>query len=160
MDSRFIFYNSGFNLRPTDISASIGFSQCKDLDKLINLRNLNREKIVNSFKKSNIIDNNFDFLEPNENVRPSWFGIPILIKNKNKRNSFIKKIEKKGVETRPIISGNFLKQPSVKKYNLLKDKNFKNSDKINDHGFFIGLPTKKINKKFLNRVVKAFEKSI
>ena len=160
LDSRFIFYNSGFNLRPTDISASIGFSQFKYLDKLINLRNLNREKIVNSFKKSNIIDNNFDFLEPNENVRPSWFGIPILIKNKNKRNSFIKKIEKKGVETRPIISGNFLKQPSVKKYNLLKDKNFKNSDKINDHGFFIGLPTKKINKKFLNRVVKAFEKSI
>ena len=53
-----------------------------------------------------------------------------------------------------------MKQPSVKKYNLLKDKNFKNSDKINDHGFFIGLPTKKINKKFLNRVVKAFEKSI
>ena len=30
----------------------------------------------------------------------------------------IEKLEKKGVETRPIISGNFLKQPAIRKYKL------------------------------------------
>ena len=73
---------------------------------------------------------------------------------------FIKKIEKFGVETRPIISGNFLKQPSVKKYLLLNKKKFKNSDIINNKGFFIGLPRKKIKQKILNKLVQAFEKSV
>ena len=47
LDKRFIFYNSGFNLRSTDISASIGYSQFKDLDKFIKIRSQNRIKIVN-----------------------------------------------------------------------------------------------------------------
>ena len=34
LDKRFIFYNSGFNLRPTDVSASIGLSQFQDFEKL------------------------------------------------------------------------------------------------------------------------------
>jgi CDP-6-deoxy-D-xylo-4-hexulose-3-dehydrase len=160
LDSRFIFFNSGFNLRPTDVSAAIGHSQFKDMDKLIRARNFNRQKIVNSLKKNNIINKNFYFIEPGKNVKPSWFGIPILIKDKLKRKNFVKKLEKNGIETRPIISGNFIKQPSVKKYNLVKNKKFKNSDIVNNHGFFIGLPIKKINSSFINRVIKTFEKNI
>ena len=81
MDSRFIFYNSGFNLRPTDIAASIGLSQFKDLDNFTLIRNKNRNLIVNSLKKKKI-QNNFHFIEGNKNVKPSWFGIPILINKK------------------------------------------------------------------------------
>ena len=89
LDSRFIFYNSGFNLRPTDVSAAIGLSQFKDMDKLIKMRNINRNLIVNSMKKNKKISNNFNFIEPNKHVKPSWFGIPILIKNKNKRYFYL-----------------------------------------------------------------------
>ena len=160
LDSRFIFYNSGFNLRPTDISAAIGISQFKDMDKLINIRNKNRDLIVGEMKKNKKINENFKFIEKNIYSKPSWFGIPFLLKDKKKRINFIKKIEKKGVESRPIISGNFLKQPSVKKYKLVKNQKFNNSDKINDMGFFIGLPTKEINMKFIHRLIKIFEKSI
>ena len=85
LDSRFIFYNSGFNLRPTDISASIGLSQFNDMNTLISLRNKNRNIIVNSLKKNKKINDNFYFIEANKDVKPSWFGIPIYIK--------IKKIE-------------------------------------------------------------------
>ena len=160
LDSRFIFFNSGFNLRPTDISASIGQSQFNDMNTFISLRNKNRNIIVNSLKKNKKINDNFYFLEANKDVKPSWFGIPIYIKNKKNRKNFIKNIEKKGIETRPIISGNFIKQPSVKKYKLLKGVKFPNSDIVNDHGFFIGLPTKKINNIFVNKIIKAFEQSI
>lgn len=160
LDSRFIFFNSGFNLRPTDISAAIGLSQFRDMNNFISLRNKNRNIIVKSLKKSKKINKNFNFIEANKNVKPSWFGIPIYIKNKNNRKKFIKNIEKKGIETRPIISGNFIRQPSVKKYKLLKNEKFSNSDIVNNHGFFIGLPTKKINNIFVNKIVKAFEESI
>ena len=161
LDSRFIFYNSGFNLRPTDVSAAIGYSQFKDMNKLINIRNINRNKIVSSLKQNKKIDNNFEFIEANKNVKPSWFGIPILIKNKNNRKKILFNLEKRGVETRPIISGNFLKQPSVIKYDLVNKKTkFYNSDIINDKGFFIGLPGRKINNKFISNLVKIFEESI
>ena len=161
LDSRFIFYNSGFNLRPTDVSAAIGYSQFKDMNKLINIRNINRNKIVSSLKQNPKINNNFYFIEPNKNTKPSWFGIPILIKNENNRKKFLNDLEKRGVETRPIISGNFLRQPSVIKYNLVNKKSkFNNSDIINNKGFFIGLPSRKINNAFINNLVKIFEKSI
>ena len=79
---------------------------------------------------------------------------------KFKKKNFIKKLENNGVETRPIISGNFLKQPSVKKYNLDIDINLKNSDYVNKYGFFIGLPTEKISQKKIDKLVNALEKSI
>ena len=47
-----------------------------------------------------------------------------------------------GIETRPILSGNFLNQPSCKLYNFeFNKKSFKASQEIEDSGFFIGLPT-------------------
>ena len=160
LDKRFIFYNSGFNLRSTDIAASIGLSQFKDLDKFIKTRNINRKKIINELDKSKKIRDKITVIKENDGVKASWFGIPIILSKKIKKNRFINKLEKNGVETRPIISGNFLKQPSVKKYKLNRKINLNKADYINKYGFFIGLPRKLISKKIINRLIKAFEKSI
>ena len=160
LDSRFIFYNSGFNLRSTDIAASIGLNQFKDIDQFIKKRSINRDKILKMFKKKIKMMKYLSFIDANNHVEASWFGIPILLSKKINRNKFLKKIEKLGVETRPIISGNFLKQPSIKKYKLNKKSNFKNSDIVNNHGFFIGLPTSAISDKNIKKLVGAFEKSL
>ena len=160
LDSRFIFYNSGFNLRSTDIAASIGLNQFKDIDQFIKKRSINRDKILKIFKKKIKMMKYLSFIDANNHVKASWFGIPILLSKKINRNKFLKKIEKLGVETRPIISGNFLKQPSIKKYKLNKKTNFKNSDIVNNHGFFIGLPTSTISDKNIKKLVGAFEKSL
>ena len=160
LDSRFIFYNSGFNLRSTDIAASIGLNQFKDIDQFIKKRSINRDKILKIFKKKIKMMKYLSFIDANNHVKASWFGIPILLSKKINRNKFLKKIEKLGVETRPIISGNFLKQPSIKKYRLNKKSNFKNSDIVNNHGFFIGLPTSTISDKNIKKLVGAFEKSL
>ena len=51
-----------------------------------------------------------------------------------------------GIETRPIISGNFINQPSVKLYNLNQNKTkFPKAQDIEDRGFFIGLQTEIIS---------------
>ena len=56
----------------------------------------------------------------------------------------------KGIETRPIISGNFLNQKASKIYNLkIKNQKFPNADYIDKAGFFIGLHTKQIKSKTL-----------
>ena len=51
-------------------------------------------------------------------------------------------LNKCGIETRPILSGNFLNQPSAKLYKLnTANLKFDISQMIEDKGFFIGLPT-------------------
>jgi len=161
LDKRFIFFNSGYNLRPTEVSAAIGHNQFKRLKKFISIRNYNRKLIINAVKISKILNNKIQFYQANNNVNPSWFGLSIKInsKIKNIKNKIINKLENNGVETRPIISGNFAEQPSAKIYKLVKNHKFKNTDYVYNNSFFIGLPTKKINNRFLKKIIFAFEKS-
>ena len=162
VDSRFLFINSGFNLRPTDIQAAIGSSQFKSLDIFTRQRSQNRNVLIKSLKKDKLWVNQVTFLNENKNVKASWFGIPMLFNKKYKKNKFkiMKKLNDNGIDTRPIISGNFTRQPAVMKYNILKkDASYPNADHIHKLGFFIGLPTKKISDKLLERFKKAFFKS-
>ena len=160
LDKRFIFFNSGFNLRSTDIAASIGLSQFKDLDKFIESRNNLRKKIIVEIKNNKKLKNAIQIIEQNTNVEASWFGIPILLSKEINKKNFLANLESSGVETRPIISGNFLKQPAIKKYKLHSKSIMKNADYINDHGFFIGLPNNNYTLLKIKKLVKIFEKSI
>lgn len=161
LDSRFIFFNSGFNLRPLEVSSAIALNQLKRLKKLEDLRNTNRDKIISMVKKNKTINNKINFFEKNKNVKPSWFGLPIKISNTCKKNKkkIVDSLEKSGIETRPIISGNFTKQPASIKYKLNIKEKFKQTDDMYKKSFFIGLPTKKINKLLINKIEKAFEKA-
>ena len=69
-------------------------------------------------------------------------------------------MEKNGIETRPIISGNFAKQPAAIKYGLAKNQKFPNTDDVYNKSFFIGLPTKHIRNNFIDKIILAFEKSL
>ena len=153
IDDRFLFLNSGFNLRPLDITASIGNNQLKRLNNFIKIRNYNRKKIIEKLTKSYNWKNQFTFLNSSKYVKPSWFGLPILVDRKyiKIKNKFLKYLEKNKIENRPIISGNFLNQPSVKLFKLnSKNKKLPEAEEIEKRGFFIGVHTKKINKKELN----------
>ena len=146
--SNFNFINSGFNVRPNEISAAIGYNQFKRLNKLKNVRYINRDKIIYSLKSSNKWKNQFTFIEADKKLQPSWFGLPILINEKfiSKKSRFLNYLNKCGIETRPIISGNFINQKSVKLYNLNPDKlKFKGAQEIEDRGFFIGIHTNLIS---------------
>ena len=151
----FNFVNQGFNLRPLDISASIAISQLKRLKKMIKTRKYNRDMIIKYLKKSPKWDDQFTFFESSKHLNPSWFSIPLLINKKylNYKKNFLKRLEKNKIETRPIISGNFINQPAIKLHKFkFKKKNFKNSQEIEDRGFFIGLPTKKIKLQDIKRL--------
>ena len=102
-------------------------------------------------------NNQFDFFEPQKNLKPSWFGLPLLVKKKYiyKKKKFLNFLKKNKVETRPIISGNFANQPAIKLLNIkIRSGNLINSQEIDDRGFFIGLPTKKLSKENINRLSK------
>ena len=149
LNKDFVFINSGFNLRPTDIAASMAFNQFKRLKNLMKIRDHNRTKIINQLLNSSNWKQQFVFIKAASNVSPSWFGLPILISEKfvNCKNKFLKYLNQKGIETRPIISGNFMNQPCVKLYKLNENnEKFAKAQLVDDRGFFIGLHTQKITK--------------
>ncbi len=157
LDPRYIFINSGFNLRPTDIQASIGLSQFKKLERFKKIRIQNRDRIIKSLINNIKWNNQFDFIKVPKKVSPSYMVLPIKLNSKyaNKKIEFINYVESKGLQTRPIISGNFTNQPSSKLFKLnLNKKKFPGSDEIQKLGFVIGLPTKKIEKKKINFIAK------
>ena len=47
-------------------------------------------------------------------------GLPVILNErfKKKKMLFLNYLDKKGIETRPIISGAFTNQPATKLYNL------------------------------------------
>jgi CDP-4-dehydro-6-deoxyglucose reductase, E1 len=154
----FNFINSGFNLRPLDITAAIGMNQFKRLNKFKRIRNENREKIIKALYSSSDWKNQLQFINYSKEVEPSWFGLPMLIDKKylSKKKRYIQLLNKLNIETRPIISGNFMNQKCIDLYNLNPKKlNFNNSQEIEDRGFFIGLHTQPISNEKLKRLVKS-----
>jgi len=152
----FNFLNSGFNLRPLDLTAAIASNQLKRLKKMINTRSRNRKKIINKLKSSKNWKDQFTFFNADKKVTPSWFGMPLLLNKrlKNKKKSFLKFLNKSGIETRPILTGNFLKQPCSKLYSFQsKNNSYKITDLVDKLGFFIGLPTSEISDEKINFLV-------
>ena len=164
INKKFLFINSGFNLRPTDIQAAIGLSQFKSLNGFIKNKNYNRKKIIRSLISDKRWKNQVEFVENDKSITPSWFGLTMLInpKFKNNKKKIINKLDKLGIENRPIIGGNFLKQPALKKYNLKqKSNNFPNANYVHEFGLFVGLKNNPLSsletKRFINIFFKAFE---
>ena len=164
LDPRYIFLNSGFNLRPMDVQAAIGMSQFEKLDNFKKIRKNNRKKIIDSMKNDKRWKSQFTFIKVPNEIDPSYMVFPILLntKYKNKKKQFINYIETKGLETRPVISGSFTNQPSTKLYNLnARNKKFTGSDLVQNLGFVIGLYTQKITKKeilFLKNTLFSIDK--
>tara|TARA_Y100000816_G_scaffold11505_1_gene7567 strand:+ start:1433 stop:2686 length:1254 start_codon:yes stop_codon:yes gene_type:complete len=162
INKNFFFVNSGYNLRPTDIQAAIGLSQFKSLNDFIKIRKINRNKIIKKITLDNRWDNQVRFLEKTKNVDPSWFGLTMLIdrKFKKKKKLILAKLDKMGIENRPIISGNFLKQPALKKYKFSQKSNdFPNANYVHEFGFFVGLKNKIMSPNETSKFVNIFFKS-
>jgi len=129
IDPRFDFYCLGNNFRNSDIHAFIGLLDFNRIDKLKN----KREELFNIFSK-NLKNFNYSI---GEETKHSPFCLPILCKTKKERDLIFKFCQENKIETRPIISGNLLKQTCYKKYSNFK--RFPNSDYLHNNCFYVGL---------------------
>jgi CDP-4-dehydro-6-deoxyglucose reductase, E1 len=162
INKKFLFVNSGFNFRPTDIQASIGISQFKSLQSFIKVRVINRNKLIKSLTKDPRWNNQVKFVDVRKNLKPSWFGLSMLLnpKYKSQKRTIFLRLDKHGIENRPIISGNFLKQPALKKYNIKqKSINFPNANYIHELGFFVGLKSSSLTSDQISKFTNLFFKS-
>jgi len=137
-ETDFTFFDIGFNLRPTEITAFLCQEQLKIIDETISDRN----GVFYEFMSQSIPYRFTEFIYPkfyeqyiNRKLDISAFCFPIVCKSERVKNETIKELEEKGIQTRPIISGNITKQPFFKKY-CKTEFNLPTTNLINDGGFY------------------------
>ena len=130
----FRFVLPGYNLRPIELSAAIGRVQLKKFGGFLS------ERRKNAAKFQEIFGNSSDFRIQQEVGESSWFGFSIVLTGKleGKRTELIKFLTDKGIATRPIVAGNFAKNPVMKHLIHSQIPPLPNSDFIDTNGFFIG----------------------
>lgn len=110
IDPRFLFVNTGFNVRPTEINGALGRIQLQKLDAF----NRRRGEVFAQWTRRLRPAIESGLLRPMRFVPGAVvapFGYPVICRDGETRNALRGRLEENNVETRPIICGNMARQP-------------------------------------------------
>ena len=128
----FLFMTDGYNFRNHEICAVLGSSQLKRLDRMIEIRKENYTKFLNLIKL-----HSDKFYIPKEDGTNSSFCFPFICKQKDTYNYLLSEFKAKGIEYRPVVSGNLLKHPFLQKYYISLPEPL-NVNILHDQGVYVG----------------------
>lgn len=130
----FKFVLPGYNVRPLELSGAIGLEQLKKLPNLIIERRKNAALWTEMFFNHPI------FIIQKEIDCSSWFGFSLIIRpgTSIERIDLINYLSNNGIECRPVVAGNFVKNDAVKYFDYEIFESLKNADYVDKNGLFIG----------------------
>ncbi|EFD7765133.1 DegT/DnrJ/EryC1/StrS family aminotransferase [Escherichia coli] len=134
-EESFKFVLPGYNVRPLEMSGAIGIEQLKKLPGFISVRRKNAEYFLEKFKDHPYLD------VQQETGESSWFGFSFIIKKDSGviRKQLVENLNSAGIECRPIVTGNFLKNTDVLKYfDYTVHNNVDNAEYLDKNGLFVG----------------------
>lgn len=137
-DAKFVFSEIGYNFQPSEIQGAFGLEQLKRFPLFAKTRK-------NNF---NILDNFFSswknfFILPkvHPDAQTNWLAFPLTIREGVgfSRYDITKYLEEHDIQTRPVFTGNVLKQPAFRdiKHRALKN-GYPEADYIMHNSFLIG----------------------
>jgi len=133
-NDNFIFATPGYNIRPLEMSGAIGTEQLKKWPAIMNARQENANHFISLFKDKSWcrIQKTIGF--------SSWFTFGIVLEGelKGRRDKVVQALDEAKIQTRPIASRNFLKQPVMRDLDYIDNKDYTAADDIHDNGFFVG----------------------
>ncbi len=131
--NRFEFVLPGYNLRPIEMMGAIGSAQLHKLPQFIKNRRQNANRFNDIMAKYN------DFIIQREIGESSWFGFSLIIKPESGRQlaDVVNHLDKNGIETRPIIAGNFVRNPVIEYMDHSVHGPLTNADLVHYNGLFI-----------------------
>ncbi len=109
-DNKFIFSEIGYNFLPLEISSAFALEQLKKFPVFAEARKKNFKKLFDFFQK---YKNFFDLAEQTPKTETIWLAFPLIIKAGAPftRLDIVTFLENNNVQTRPVFTGNVLKQP-------------------------------------------------
>ncbi|GFI29612.1 GDP-4-keto-6-deoxy-D-mannose 3-dehydratase [Lachnospiraceae bacterium] len=140
-DHKYVYSHFGYNLKATDLQASVGCAQLKKFPGFVKRRIHNFERL-----KSNLagLEEWLILPEACENSIPSWFGFLITCREGVDRNKMVSFLEERGIQTRMLFAGNLVKHPCFDQ--MRKEQggyrvvgNLENTDRIMRDTFWVGV---------------------
>ncbi|MCQ2505583.1 MAG: lipopolysaccharide biosynthesis protein RfbH [Lachnospiraceae bacterium] len=142
-DHKYVYSHFGYNLKATDMQASVGCAQLKKLPEFVEMRKKNWNYLR---EKLEILKDKFVLPEATENSKPSWFGFLMTVKDDAgfTRDEITQFLESENIQTRNLFSGNYIKHPCFDEmrkdgqgYRVVGE--LENTDKIMSNSFWIGV---------------------
>lgn len=136
IDERFLFIESGMNVRPTDLQGAFGIHQLDRLEPFIDIRRENAERLSSALSTHADV---LEFQHEQSDGRHTWYGYPLVVAADApfSREEITAHFEANSIETRPIMGGNLAEQPA---FEHLRERAgpLPVADRLHDRGFFFG----------------------
>lgn len=134
----FRFAIPGFNLRSNELSAAVAREQLQKLPDFIQARRQNYQRLQ---QLSSSLDGQFRLQQctrPQDDA--SWFGFAFVCEPDCllSRDEVASQLQREGIEVRPIVAGNFTRNPVMKYCDSSIHNNLAQADTLHDNGFFVG----------------------
>jgi len=143
-NEKFLFISTGYNFRPMEIQAVVGSAQILKIDEFVNRRRQIAKRVNEALSgteltvigSESLVDSNFERIN-------SWMLIPIYVSGINsvhKKKLIIDELNDKEIETRPVLTGNFLAQPAIQRITRYASdyKSFVVAQDITENAFLVG----------------------
>lgn len=133
-DDLFRFVLPGYNVRPLEMSGALGIEQLKKVPSLIAGRRENAQYFTAAF--AGLVTVRLQ----REVGESSWFGFSLVLEGSltGRRSEVVEALAAASVESRPIVAGNFTKNPVMKYLPSIVPDRLPAADKIHDDGLFVG----------------------
>jgi len=133
-DDSFRFVLPGYNVRPLELSGALGSVQLDKLPAIVAGRRANAAAFLNLVKGRD------DVRVQREVGRSSWFGFSLVLHGElaGRRPEVVQALEGHGVECRPIVAGNFTKNPVMCFLDAVVPDELPSADEIDRDGLFVG----------------------
>ena len=111
-DHKYVYRHLGYNLKITDLQASVGVAQLARLDGFVAARRKNwafyREQLAG-------LSDVLVLPEPTPGSEPSWFGFMVTAREGAPvtRDGLVKALEAQKIQTRMLFAGNLVRQPAL-----------------------------------------------
>jgi CDP-6-deoxy-D-xylo-4-hexulose-3-dehydrase len=130
----FRFVLPGYNLRPLEMSGAIGQEQLKKLPMIVAERRANADRFAAAC--GGIVGIRLQ----QETGESSWFGFSLVLEDalSGRRAELVAMLKEAGIECRPIVAGNFVKNPVVDLLDHSVAGPLPVAEDIDRNGLFIG----------------------
>ena len=142
-DHKYVYSHFGYNLKATDLQASIGCAQLEKFPSFVERRKHNFDLLSRLLSEGGA-DDKLVLPVATDNSDPSWFGFIMTCKDCVNRNNVVSYVEEHGIQTRMLFAGNLIKHPCFdemrntgKGYRVVGE--LKNTDRIMMDSFWVGV---------------------
>jgi len=133
-EESFKFVLPGYNVRPLELEAAVGRVQLEKLPRFIEVRRANAAYFLDAMASQDIFD------LQREIGSSSWFGFSLLLRADAgiDRSTVARTFANAGIECRPIVAGNFAKNPVLRFMDYRISGELTAAERVDSHGLFVG----------------------